>query len=228
MPELITKPPYWLTCGHCKTEFQGTWSQFKHVRYEAKNTFCSMICQKAWLSNLLRKPKPQHGPCPTCGCMFESRAPKRFCSMRCYLASPIHPMRTLAGTEASRRKRLSLPDDARYNRERRHCLHCDGEFVEIPSKPKRFCSQACYRLYMAGRFDRWIASPQRIALPQAYDEFLASEELPCLVEGCESVGQHLSTHMNITHGVPAAEFKRAAGFNATTGVVKSAAAQGVG
>ena len=139
--------------------------------------------------------------------------------MRCYVVSPDHPARTLAGTEASRRKRLRLPDNERYNRDRRNCLECEKAFEVIPSKSKKFCSTACYRIYMTKRFDRWIAAPQRIALPQAYDEFLVSDELPCLVDGCEWVGKNLSCHMNYTHGVPAEEFKRAAGFNLSTGVV---------
>ena len=72
---------------------------------------------------------------------------------------------------------------------------------------------------MAKRFDRWIANPQTLALPQAYDEFLTGEELPCLVEGCNWRGQWLSLHMNYTHGVPADEFKRAAGFNLKSGII---------
>jgi hypothetical protein len=219
MPRCITEGPYWLTCGHCAAEFQGTWHQFKHWRYEGSRPFCSPLCRSASMSKRFRKPKPQYGPCPTCGIMFESRVPKRFCSMKCYAASPEHPARTLAGTEASRRKQLGLPDHERYNRDHRSCLECGTDFEVIPSKSKKFCSHACYRVYMAKRFDRWIASPQRIALPQAYDEFLAAEELPCLVEACDWVGKHLSGHMNLAHGVPAEEFKRAAGFNITTGVV---------
>jgi hypothetical protein len=72
---------------------------------------------------------------------------------------------------------------------------------------------------MAKRFDRWIANPQSLALPQAYDEFLNSEELPCLVEGCNWRGNWLSLHMNFAHGVRADEFKRAAGFNLHSGII---------
>ena len=74
---------------------------------------------------------------------------------------------------------------------------------------------------MAKRFDRWIANPQSLALPQAYDEFLNSEELPCLVEGCNWRGHWLSLHMNYAHGVPADEFKRAAGFNLHSGIISA-------
>jgi hypothetical protein len=166
-----------------------------------------------------RKERPQYGPCPTCGKMFESRYPKRFCSMNCYVGSPEHKAAGKLAMEAAWRKQTAKPDHERYNREHRHCLECDKDFAVQPAKRKKFCSHACYRVYMAKRFDRWIANPQRIALPQAYDEFLTSEELPCLVAGCEWVGQNLSCHMNLAHGVPADEFKRAAGFNLSTGVV---------
>lgn len=115
MPRRITEGPYWLTCAHCGAEFEGTWHQFKHWKYEGSSPCCSSICRRAWHANLKRKPKTQYGPCPTCGVMFESNSPKRYCSMRCYVISPDHPARTLAGTEASRRKRLSLPDDVRFN-----------------------------------------------------------------------------------------------------------------
>jgi hypothetical protein len=100
------------------------------------------------------------------------------------------------------------------------CLAC-GKKRELPyhDRKKKYCSQLCYRTYMAGRFDRWMASPQTMALPQSYDEFMLQEELPCLVDGCDWVGMHLSNHVNFTHGITAAEFKRAAGFNLSTGLV---------
>ena len=72
---------------------------------------------------------------------------------------------------------------------------------------------------MAERFDRWIASPQNLALPQSYDEFLLQESLPCLIEGCEWEGKSLSQHVNLIHGLTASEFKRAAGFNLSSGLV---------
>jgi hypothetical protein len=87
------------------------------------------------------------------------------------------------------------------------------------AKQRKFCSMICYRKYMAERFDRWIANPQRVNLPQAYDEFLTQEELPCLVEGCDWTGHNLSCHMNFAHGVTADQFKEAAGFNVSTGVI---------
>ncbi len=72
---------------------------------------------------------------------------------------------------------------------------------------------------MAKRFDRWIANPQTMALPQCYDEFMTVDELPCLIEGCGWVGRHLGTHVQLAHGILADDFKRAAGFNLSTGLV---------
>jgi endogenous inhibitor of DNA gyrase (YacG/DUF329 family) len=99
------------------------------------------------------------------------------------------------------------------------CIQCGKEVWAKPSTKRKYCSRLCYRRYLAGRFDRWIASPQRIATLQNYDEFLTQEELPCLVEGCNWRGMALGYHMNVTHGVPKDEFKRAAGFNLGTGVI---------
>ena len=72
---------------------------------------------------------------------------------------------------------------------------------------------------MAARFDRYIASPESLALPQNYDEFLTGDELHCLIEGCGWSGLQLSSHMNMAHGIPKDKFKEMAGFNVTTGVV---------
>jgi hypothetical protein len=101
------------------------------------------------------------------------------------------------------------------------CLECGEDFYRKKSDAARrkFCKKVCYRTYLAKRFDRWIANPEGLALPQCYDEFLDGEELRCVVEGCDWVGLHLSAHMNLAHGVRAQEFKRAAGFNLSTGVV---------
>jgi hypothetical protein len=115
------------------------------------------------------------------------------------------------------------------------CLACGKDFEIIPSAAERprtfkkmknkrvykrkFCSSMCARKYRADRFDRYVANPESLALPQCYDEFLTQDELPCLVEGCGWRGHNLSTHMNLAHGMPAAELKELAGFNVSTGVV---------
>jgi hypothetical protein len=48
---------------------------------------------------------------------------------------------------------------------------------------------------------------------------MLQEELPCLIDGCDWKGRHLSIHLNAAHGVRADDFKRAAGFNINTGLV---------
>ena len=105
------------------------------------------------------------------------------------------------------------------------CLECGEGVYRKPSRPGKFCTQSCYRSYMAKRFDRWIANPEGLALPQCYDEFLDREELPCVVDGCGWRGAHLTLHVNQAHGVCGDEFKRAAGFNLHTGVVAKPLAQ---
>lgn len=103
------------------------------------------------------------------------------------------------------------------------CLECGQSFYQKPAcktaRAKKFCCRVCYRSYAAKRFDRYVANPESMALPQCYDEFLDRDELRCLIEGCDWHGLHLSIHMNQTHGIRADELKRAAGFNLGTGVV---------
>lgn len=151
------------------------------------------------------------GPCPTCGEHFVSRWVKKYCSIRCYHASD-----TWKANRAGGNKKTAL-------RESRKCPQCGTEFEAKKSAPKKFCTRTCYRQWFADRHDRWIANPQTLALPQAYDEFLSMEELPCLFDDCDWVGHGLAMHVNLVHGVPAAEFKRLAGFNQNTGVVSPSA-----
>lgn len=206
-----------LECGHCHAMFTGTFKQGVRVKYEKTTVYCSPACRKAGMSARFRKPKPIYGPCPTCKKMFESRVQKTFCSMTCYVASPIAKARLkeigLKGAQVSSKTSREAGSEVR------DCLDCGAEFTIIKSSKKRFCNKGCWRSYLARRFDRWIASPERIALPQNFDEFLTMEELPCLVEGCSWTGAQLTLHMNQAHGVPASEFKRAAGFNLHTGVI---------
>lgn len=210
-----------LTCAHCRSEFDGTESQNRHFKYEGRIACCSTICRAAWMRKKLSKPVPHRGPCPHCKQMFKSRnAAKIFCSMACYTASD-----QFKAMLAANREKASLPESvgkrtanartgAHYN-----CLECGAEFYSRPSRKKKYCSSLCYRKYMAKRFDRWIANPKEMALPQCFDEFLSSAELPCLIEGCDWVGHHLGNHVNATHGITANEFKRAVGFNIGTGLV---------
>ncbi len=153
------------------------------------------------------------GPCPTCGKAFESRDRKTFCSMICY-----HRSARFKAIVQERAASQRVP-------EQRACICCQAEFVVKPSSKRRYCSKICQRRWFAERHDRWVANPQKIALPQAYDEFMVQDELRCIVEGCDWTGHSLSMHVNVVHGIPAAEFKALAGFNKGTGLVSPGLAE---
>lgn len=208
-----------LHCAACDKGFIPTKSQANHLKYgEQKKCYCSRQCRASKQNEHLRK--PLSGPCPTCGEMFKSRgtAKKIFCTMACYMASPRFKkmLEENKFNIAWTRKGVSPKN---WEPTIIKCLECDKEVRTKPSANKKYCSQICYRKYMSKRFDRWIASPQEIALPQAYDEFLTAPILWCLVKGCGWSGHHLSVHMNATHGVVADKFKRLAGFNLNSGIV---------
>ena len=165
---------------------------------------------------------PYTGVCPTCGKAFGSRRPKVFCGLRCYIDSPQLKAQLMAQhSKATAAAILKKTGEDRKPNVEIACLNCGVKRIVNPSEAKRrkYCNALCYRQYMAGRFDRWIASPQAIALPQAFDEFLSQESLPCLVDGCNWEGKRLGNHVNFAHGISAEEFKRAAGFNLKTGLV---------
>lgn len=223
-----------MKCAHCGCIFKATDSQAIHYKYEGTAAYCSKICRRAaacqkGIAQAVRAGKQQRkgvlrAPCPTCGQRFESHTDKTFCSLKCYNASP----QFKAMLENSREKALSQESiDKRAACARRgsdvRCLECDTVFYQKRSTKnrtaKKFCSRVCYRAYLAKRFDRWIANPQNIASVQCYDEFMASPELVCLVDGCDWSGAHLSIHLNTVHGITASDFKRAAGFNLSTGLV---------
>lgn len=164
------------------------------------------------------------GPCPACGKMFASRARKMFCSLQCYLHSPLGKANRLKAVAAGRAKASHgvTPDaDGLYTHTCLECAKVTKHKLQTKTK-RKFCSRSCFFAYMAKRFDRWIANPETLeALPQAYDEFLNNEELPCLVKGCDWHGKKLCMHMNSAHGVTAVEFKEMVGFNTTTGVISA-------
>lgn len=146
----------------------------------------------------------QYGPCPGCGETFNSRYAKRFCSMMCWRNSPEF-------NQHGARPKVKL-----------ECLECGLSFERKPSRSSdRFCCREHYRSYMSHRFDTHFATPEGIALPQGYDEFLTKDKIPCLIPGCEWRGKSLGMHMNITHNIPAGEFKMMAGFNLGTGLCTS-------
>ena len=141
------------------------------------------------------------GTCPTCHESFKSKTAKKFCSLQCYLKS-----------DQFRKLQQDNNDKKKLNRV---CPQCESP---VPSD-KKYCNKLCRRKYFSSRFDRWIANPESIALPQNFDEFLTREELPCLVSGCGWVGKNLGNHVNFKHGISARDFKILAGFNIGTGLV---------
>ena len=153
------------------------------------------------------------GPCPTCGQMFESRDRKIFCSMNCYHRS--ERFKEITAERAAQQRKLDP----------RACRQCGEAFTVKPSSRSKFCSKDCSRKYFAERHDRWVANPEKIALPQAYDEFLSKDELPCIIDGCGWAGKHLANHVNLVHGITAAELKELAGFNRSTGLISATLSQ---
>lgn len=213
-----------LACAHCLSIFCGSDSQAWKVKYEKKDVYCSAMFRKAAMQKKFSTPVPDRGPCGTCGNTFQSRTAKMFCGMGCYTSSKM-----FSDMIAESRKKAMTPESIAKRAESARrgchvdCLQCGGQFYQkraTAGRPaKKFCGKTCYRSYMANRFDRWMADPQGMALPQCYDEFLDKEELSCIIDGCGWVGKHLSAHVNLSHGFPSADFKRAAGFNLTTGLV---------
>lgn len=211
-----------LECGHCNAIFKGSDSQAWKVKYEKRTVFCSVTCRSAATRKRLTKPKTERGPCPTCGKTFCSRTAKVYCSIDCYVKSKqFREMQSQHWSPSDDVKRKI--SETLKKGENVPCLECGEEFYQKPaskSRPaKKFCGTGCYRAFMAKRFDRWVANPEGMALPQCYDEFLDREELSCIVDGCDWRGKHLTLHVNQTHGVRSVEFKRAAGFNISTGVI---------
>lgn len=222
----LTPEQHRLQCSHCGGMFTGTHRQVKRARSEPnRNRYCSSICATA-ARKANRRPLPYSGTCRACGAAFESRTAKLYCSLRCYRESPELKERARAMAKAANdawRLKASIERDLVVFK----CAQCGKEREMLPGRAKRrkFCNQRCYRGYMRDRFDRWIASNESIGTLNNYDEFLSAEELFCLVDGCGWQGKNLSNHMNLAHGVRADEFKRAAGFNLTTGVIAAPLAE---
>jgi hypothetical protein len=131
--------------------------------------------------------------------------------MRCYTKSPELVARLKAHNDA-----IKIPNS--------QCQNCGKEIVNRRFK-RIYCSDGCRRAYFAARFDRFVANPEQLALPQCYDEFLTKEELPCLVDGCDWHGVRLAHHCNVVHGIDARTLKKLAGFNLSTGLVPPAVKQ---
>lgn len=184
------------------------------------------FCEKHYQSYLKENGIGAYGrhekSCPTCGQSFKTRNPdKTFCTIRCYLKSE-----KFAAIKENNRLAINSRIRDRIGREpgpvNAACLCCGEVFVTrciSGVNVKKFCGDVCRRRYYTERFDRFVANPETIALPQCYDEFLTKESLPCLVDGCDWEGVKLAMHVNLIHGISAREFKKMAGFNLSTGVV---------
>lgn len=215
-----------LACGHCAGIFLGTYKQEWNQRRASTTPFCSDICRTAFMASRLRMPIPNKGPCRNCGAHFSSRSEKLFCSMKCYTgSSQFSAMLAAARVKSARPQSVGKRAAKLRQGEDVPCLECGEEFYRKRATDRRparkFCTTVCYRSYMAKRFDRFIANPETLALPQNFDEFLDLDELPCLVDGCGWAGKHLSVHANLAHGIRADDFKRATGFNLGSGLIGS-------
>lgn len=222
-------------CPHCKILFTPRYK-------ERRKIYCSQRCysQSNQRKVLGREIAAKHlvpltqqrkgtskygiGVCAKCHKEFRSRYEGRqFCSISCYTTSDEFQRRIRQQSkrlQAKSYEAAGLDPDVRLTKP---CLECGTEMLVQPKElqTKKFCSQHCYRLYMAARFDRWIAAPQTLALPQGYDEFLTQEELPCLFDDCDWIGRRLGNHVNFAHGITALDFKALAGFNRKTALCTS-------
>ncbi len=211
-----------MKCSHCGCEFVASkrMSKRSRSRTPSKTSYCSQICRSSGQAKLMKKDHLKYRiTCKKCGKTFESSTPKLYCNMKCWTSSEEWRRHLLLNAEKGRLASLKLKGFGPQLRVEITCLECGTKRMQKPSRDMKYCNRRCFRKYMAKRFDRWIANPETIALPQGYDEFLSKNELPCLVAGCHWSGKNLSYHMNMTHGVPKREFKRAAGFNLSSGIV---------
>jgi len=191
-------------CSTCGSEFKSRDRGQLGSHRAGRNVFCGKECRAVMDSEMQQKRPGRHhlGPCPTCGKMFRSRlADKVYCSLDCYTKSD------------ELLERLK-----RHNEEKSKewvCLQCGKD----APRQRKFCDNFCRRRFFAERFDRFIANPEEIALPQNYDEFLNRDELPCLIEGCDWCGEGLAYHVNFHHGITPGKFRELVGFNKTTALM---------
>lgn len=196
------------SCAVCETAFESRDRNQLARSRKGMNVFCGEGCRDINEARMQRIRPGIHkcGPCPTCGIEFNSKTKgKRFCSIECYTSSE-EMLSRLAEHNANKAKDWK-------------CHHCGND---APRK-RKFCNDFCRRRFFSERFDRFIANPETIALPQNFDEFLNRDELPCLIEGCDWVGSGLSYHINFHHGIDPDKFREMVGFNATTALMGVAA-----
>jgi hypothetical protein len=213
-------------CGYCGEVFTLSDKQRNNTNNN-RGVFCSRDCFSKSRGFVPGGARRTTGICKSCGEYFESaHGNKHYCTIDCMLKDPAvinRVKKQQKGAVLARLKKLGVTDGSKpyHGVVKINCAHCGEEKkIKRSTRGKRnFCNSTCYRLFMAERFDRWIASPQRIALPQNYDEFLTQEVLPCLIEGCTWEGMGLTAHVNFEHGIQADEFKKMVGFNLKTGGV---------
>lgn len=188
----------------------------RYGRNRTGKSFCTLKCFREHGSDDRRVAIPEYGPCPTCGVMFKSRYEKKYCTIRCYNRSPefVAMARDHVAKLAAKAREKSGSSDPENPNVTINCLQCKTDFVR-PWKRRgdRFCGKACRMRYHAERFDRFVANPETLALPQCYDEFLSQTELPCLVAGCQWVGRSLGLHANHAHGITVGKLRELGGFN---------------
>lgn len=155
------------------------------------------------------------GQCPTCGDPFESTRKKTYCSNKCRANSPDFKAVALCNAEKAR---AAHSKKARAARQRR-CEQCARGFEALPSSGQRFCSRGCARRHNATIFDDLVAALEDVPVMSNFDEFLSADVLNCPIEGCYWHGEDLGLHVSMAHGIPAAAFKKRAGFNKRTGLV---------
>lgn len=195
-------------CSFCGNLFKSRSRGQLASSRAGRNVFCGAECKRGHHNVMQRKRPGRHvcGPCPTCGETFRSRTKgKRFCSLDCYTTSD-ELLQRLGDYNAKIAKEWK-------------CACCGND---APRK-RKFCNDFCRRKYFAERFDRFIANPEDIALPQNFDEFLNRDELPCLIGGCDWVGVNLGHHINMAHGITQDKFKEMVGFNRSTALMGVAA-----
>lgn len=167
---------------------------------------------------IIGKRGPVRGPCKVCKRIFRSFGARLYCSMDCYTHDPeaMERLRKRSKADAEKRRAAAGLPPGPIKTE---CRQCGTEVVaKCLSKVRKFCGKTCQRRWYAERFDRWIANPESIALPQNYDEFFTRETLPCPVAGCSWEGKSLGYHVNVAHGVTADRMRELLGCNRKTGL----------
>ena len=187
---------------------------------------CSACCQH---NQIWRQDRMLEKTCPVCGKKFQTpRSRDRlFCSTDCYVRSDIFKQTRKKYSEKMAACRIDMT-----------CLYCGKKMSvtfgakhdhrttrngRVAKRSRLFCGRPCYRKHFAERFDRWAQTAASLDMKGlSWDEFLAQESLPCIVDGCDWIGDNLSIHANHAHGITADELKESLGFNRHSGLISTA------